>query len=64
MIILNYNSKRIFYKPIKEGENHMVFWKKLDHKTSPYHKDIWQLREEVDALGTAITKLLNLKIRE
>lgn len=58
----NYKTvKEFFYKACEQYPDNPCILEKSDHKTPYQAKTYKEFREEVDALGTAITKLLNLK---
>ena len=58
----NYKTvKEFFYKACEQYPDNPCILEKPDHKTPYQAKTYKEFREEVDALGTAITKLLNLK---
>ena len=58
----NYKTvKEFFYKSSEKYADNPCILEKPDHKTPYQVKTYKEFREEVDALGTAIIKLLNLK---
>ena len=58
----NYKTvKEFFYRSCELYSDNPCILEKLDHKISYKIKTYKEFKEDVDALGTAITKLLNLK---